>query len=261
MDIVQFSQPNKVTLWGNSASEGFSFSVPLHGGVSPIVGRGYRKQKRYEAKMSVITGKITPPLFLGANFVHPSLFIGEDFGRNGSVEAQTERLRKNADITVATVDYSLNRIIRLEDVESIINVYDVEVFWMAIEAGIEDVEPKNMSFDSQQVLQWGIPGKLSKPGEFDFAQLKSGNVKEFEEAVIDEMKWLESNKNIIKPDSELLKNHGIDNSVKGQAQYVIDNGINIYGLRITGSSNELLRLTPELDARTMSVVDMDFWNW
>ena len=177
------------------------------------------------------------------------------------INNQIEILTKNADTTVSTVDFSLNRIINLSDVESIISKYDIELLWMAVEAGIEDTKPKNMSFGNQQVLQWGIPGKLSKPGNFDFAQLKSDNIKKFEETVIDELKWLDENKSVLKPDSGLLKNNGIDNSVRGQAQYIIKNGIKIYGLRITGPSNELIKLTQALDIRTMSVVDMAFWNW
>jgi hypothetical protein len=261
MDIVQFSQPNKVNMWGNSAVQGFSLSVPLKIGARPVIGRKYREQLEFVGKMSVLTGKVSVPVSIGANFVHPKLFKGEDFGRDYNIIAQTDILKKNADNSVATVDYSLNKTISLSDVDSLINKFDVEICWMAVESGIEDIKPKNMTFEKQQVLQWGIPSKLSNPGKFDFAQLKKDNAKEFEKLVIKELKWLNDNKEILKPDSYLLKDNGIDNSVSDKASYILKNGINIYGLRITGPSSELIKLSSELDARTMSVVDIDFWNW
>ena len=75
------------------------------------------------------------------------------------------------------------------------------------------------------------------------------------------MSWLDENKDILAPYPDLLKNNGINNSVEDKAAYVIENGIKIYGVRITGPSDELLRLTENLDISTMTVVEMDFWNW
>jgi hypothetical protein len=261
MDVVQFSQPDKVNMWGNSAAQGFSFTMPLKIGARPVIGRNYGVQLEFTAQMSVITGKVTVPTFIGASFVHPDLFKDANLGRDRDVSTQSQILGKNADTTVATVDYSLNKVIGLSDVENLLGKYDAEVCWMAVEAGIEDLEPRNMTFKNQQVLQWGIPGKLSRPGKFDFAVLKNGSGKEFEKSVIEELQWLDKYKNVLKPNASLLKINGIDNSVKGQPRYIINNGIKIYGLRITGPSSELLKLTRDLDIRTMSVIDMDFWNW
>lgn len=123
--------------------------------------------------MSIVTGKIEVPVFIGSNFVHPSLFTEENFEQN--VEKQIKKLERNAETTVATVVYSLNKIISLTDVGNMVGKYDVEICWMAVEAGIEDVIPKNMTFKNQQILQWGIPGKLSMPGNFDYAELKEGD--------------------------------------------------------------------------------------
>lgn len=261
MDFVQFSQPSKVNMWGNSAAQGFSLSMPLKIGVRPVVGHGFREQLEFTGKMSILTGKVTVPVFLGANFIHPNIFMDEDFDGDRSKDAQMKMLEKNAETTVSTVDYSLKKIISLTDIEALISKYDVELLWMAVEAGIEHIKPKNMTLQNQQVLQWGIPGKLSRPGDFDFAILKRGSLEAFEAAVMEELTWLDDNKSVLKPDSGLLKNNGVNNSVKGQARYIMDNGIKIYGLSVTGPSNEIIRLTMDLDVRTMSVVDMDFWNW
>lgn len=261
MDFVQFSQPNKVNMWGNRPIQGFSLSEELKIGARPVVGRKYREQLEFTGKKSVITGKVTVPSMIGANFVHPDLFKGEDYGKGFNLKVQTDILRKNADNSVATVDFSLNRIMSLTEVGKLAGRYDVEICWMAVEAGIENAKPKYMTFEKQQVLQWGIPGKLSRPGSFDFADFKRDGANEFEKQALDELKWLNENKSILKPDPSLLRVNGIDTSVKEKASYVLKNGIKIYGLRVTGPSSEIIKLSGELDARTMSVVDMDFWNW
>ncbi|HEY9061104.1 MAG TPA: anti sigma factor C-terminal domain-containing protein [Pseudobacteroides sp.] len=259
MDVVQFSQPNMVNMWGNST--GSVFSVSLKIGARSVVGKKYGEQFEYIGNMSAITGKVSVPVIIGANFVHPGLYKGQDFDRDRNVKAQTDLLKRNIDTTVATVDYSLKNTISLEYVEKLIGRFDVEICWMAVEAGIEDVKPQNMTLEKQQVLQWGIPGKLSRPGHFQYSQLKEGKIKEYEKSVLEEIKWLDDNKDLLIADKSLLSSNGIDNSVKEKAAYILKNGIKIYGLRITGPSSELVKLTGELDARTMSVIDMSFWNW
>ncbi|KNY25969.1 anti sigma factor C-terminal domain-containing protein [Pseudobacteroides cellulosolvens] len=261
MDIIQFTQPNKVNMWGNSALESLSFSESLKIGARPVIGRNYGEQKEYVGKMSTITGKVTVPAYIGADFIHPNLFMDTKFDRSKDVKVQSGILSKNLDNSVATVDYSLKKIISVPEVENLIGNYDVEVSWMAVEAGIENLKPKNISFENQQVLQWGIPGKLSNPGRFHFAEFKKGNVIEYEKLVLEELKWLNENKNILKPDPSLLKDNGIDSSVAEKASHILKNGIKVYGLRITGPSSELVKLTSNLDPRFMTVVDMDFWNW
>jgi hypothetical protein len=261
MDTVQFSQPEKVNSWGNSGINRFSISVPLSITTLPVVGKNAGQQHEFIAEMSVITGKITAPHILGANFVHPNNFKGADLGDTSDIKMQQKRLEKNADTTVATVDYSLNSLMSLTDAASLIRSFDVEICWMAVESGIENTVPKNMSFNNQQVLQWGIPGKLSKPGVFDFAVFDADHADQFGKAVLEEMKWLDNNKKLIKPDTGLLRYNAIDNSIGGKALYLISNGIKIYGLRVTGPSSELLKLTGQLAPRTMNVIGMDFWNW
>ena len=73
MDLVQFSQPQKVNSWGNNEVDRLSMSVPLTITALPQIGKKYGQQVAFSGKMSVITGKISVPSFLGARFVHPGL--------------------------------------------------------------------------------------------------------------------------------------------------------------------------------------------
>jgi len=260
IDIIQFTQPDKINMWANSF-ESYSFSETLKIGVRPVIGHSYGEQFIYETKMSFITGKVTAPVHIGANFIHPDLFKNASFDSMKDKEKQREILRKNSDNTVATVDYSLKKTISLKDVENLIGNYDVEVCWMAVEAGIENLQPKNLYMENQQVYQWGIPSKLFSIGNAESSEFKKGNVQEYEKSILNELKWLDENKNILKPDKQLLKVNGINNSVEEKASYILKNGIKVYGLRITGPSSELIKLTDQIDPCIMILVDMDFWNW
>lgn len=261
MDAIQFSQPDKVNSWSNNMVDRLSMSVPLNITVRPVTGRKYGGQREFAGGMSVITGKVTVPVILGAEFMHPDIYKGINPGRERNPETQASVLERNAADTVATVDYSLNRMMSLSEAAGLLERYDIGICWLAVEAGIEGVTGNNLTFENQQILQWGIPGKLSKPDEFDYAVLEKDNAPYYERAVLEEMKWLDENKGILASDGSLLRDNGISSSVDDKASYVIKNGIRIYGLRLTGPSSELLKLKIELEPRMMSVVDMDFWNW
>lgn len=261
MDVIQFSQPDRVNSWGNSVVDKLSMSVPLKITAIPVTGKKYGEQRDYTGGMSVITGKVTVPAIIGAQFIHPVLFkeMLPDWQR--SPDSQSAILEKNADTTVATVDFSLTSTKSLSDAAALLGKYDIDISWLAVEAGIESLKPKNMGFEEQQVLQWGIPGKLSTPGEFNYSVLKKDNAADYEKAVLDEMKWLDSNKDLLVPERALLKDNGISSAVEDKAAYVIKNGIKVYGLRVTGPTSEILKLKEELAPRLMTVVDMEFWNW
>lgn len=261
MDIMQFSQPDKVNSWGNGSMKMFSLNMPLVTSAITQTGKKFDNQKNFTVKMSLITGRVAAPVVLGAQFAHPDLFRDMLPEWRQSPDAQSAILEKNAETTVATADFSLHGFISLEDAAALLGEYDVDICWLAAEAGIESLEPRNMTFQNQQALQWGIPGKLSRPREFDYAALKKNNADEYEKAVLDEMKWLDDNKGLLTPDTGLLRDNGINNSVGDKAAYILRNGIKIYGLRITGPTSELLKLKEKLEPRLMSVVNMDFWNW
>lgn len=261
MDVMQFSQPDRVNSWGNGYRSAFSMSMPLVTSVITQTGKKLEDQKNFTANMSLITGRVTAPAIMGAEFIHPGVYAGIVPEWRQSPDAQIVLLEKNAETTVATVDFSLHEFINMKDAAGLIGKYDVDICWLAAEAGIESLEPRNMTYQNQQVLQWGTPGKLSKPGEFDYAVLKRDNAEEYEKTVLEEMKWLDGNKELLAPDRGLLRDNGIDSSVGNKAAYLLENGIKIYGLRVTGPSNELLRLKTELNPRLMTVVNMDFWNW
>lgn len=45
------------------------------------------------------------------------------------------------------------------------------------------------------------------------------------------------------------------------AKYVLDNGIKVYGLKVTGSSDEIYKLLEDINFRFANVEKVDFWYW
>lgn len=259
-DIVQFTQPVTVGGYGNSFPSGKPYTMEFRVYSHTRTGLKAKNMAEEEVSMNVITGIVYSPEDIGVQFIHPLINPEEAYTNEYSRETARRILDNNGEDTVATIDISLNKIISLEKLGELLREYDVDVLWMAIESGAEETKPKNMTIGQQQVLQWGIPGKLfERDGKG--AEFKPGSEKEYEEKVIKEMEWLNKNKNIFKPQRALFKYNGIDNSVGNRAEYVLKNGINIYGIRITGPTKELLRLQDSFDIRFEEVVDVEFWNW
>lgn len=261
-DIIQFSETSNVGGYGNSFDKGPSFHTNLQSYTHTYSGIKVEPSRTYETKLYYFKKGIESPIDIFVDFIHPKTLINEPLSQNDTVEKSKKILNKNGDATVTTVNISLNNFLNFNDIENLLENYDVKILWMAIESGEENIKPKNLSNGLNQYIQWGIPGKLfSHTTPFNNSELTSDNTKEYEKLILNEMKWLDENKNLIKPNKSLLKHNNIDNSVGNKAKYVLDNGIKIYGLKLTGPSDEILRIHKVLDIRYETVDKIDFWYW
>lgn len=261
-DIIQFSQPSNVGGYGNSFDKGVNFYTRIKSYTHNSYGTRIEPSTTYEAKLYYFKKGIVNPLDINVDFIHPETIIAESLANEDTVSNAKSILNRNGEATVATVDISLNSIISMNDIQNLLKNYDVKILWMAIESGEEDVKPINLSYGLNQYIQWGIPGKVFSPNELSSKnELNADNVSDYEKIILDEMEWLNENKKLIKPNKNFLKSNKIDNSIGEKAKYVLDNGIKIYGLRITGPSDEILRIHEALDIRYESVEKIDFWYW
>lgn len=260
MDAVQFTQDRKVGGYGNKPFGFFDYTQSFSVYTSEVTGKKFKEQTEIKISPNIITGSFESIAPAVSQYIHPNIEPSKGYGEEYTLEKANNILIKNKDNTVATIRVSLQNVKALEEIKNILMDYDVEVQWLAVECGDEEIEPKNMSAGQNQYVQWGIPGTLasSKDSSLSFISIEDIN---YNKAIMGELKWLDENKKLIKADKGLLKYNGIDNSVGGKAAYIIDNGIKIYGLKITGPTSELLELQKELDIRFIEVLDMDFYYW
>lgn len=261
VDITQFTSPTLVGGYGNTIASFGDYSFKLSAYTYQMTGTKQKGSGEVESKFNMFTGTYQSTVSPNVQFIHPSTSVSQEVLDRQSSAVAKRNLIKNGNNTVATVDISLKTLLSLDQLVAALKDLDVRVQWMAVECGGESFKPKNMSNDLNQYIQWGIPGQLflqnrMGPPDFDYT-----SPSKYEKAVIEELKWLEENKHYLASDKSLLKFQGFDNSVGNKAKYIIDNGIKIYGLRITGPSTELSKLGDKLDIRMEEVKDVDFYYW
>lgn len=260
-DITQFTSPVPVSGYGNSLASFGNYSFSITAYTYEMIGTKQKGASEVKSKYNMITGTYQSPVKPLVQFTHPDVTVSDKLLESRTSAIAKETLIKNGDATVAVVDISLKSVLSLEEVVTSLKDLDVKVIWMAVECGSEDFKPKNMSNGQNQYVQWGVPGQLFNPNRMDTAEFDYSSPPKYEKAVIEELKWLANNKKFIAADKSLLKFQGYDNSVGNKAKYIIDNGLKIYGLRITGPSTELSKLEDKLKIRIEEVMDIDFYYW
>ena len=261
IDIVQFTSPSPVGGYGNSLASFGSYSFNISAYTHDITGIKKKDPREINRNFNLLTGTFKSPAPHLSQFIHPSVKVSDEFLSRITPDIAKKILTKNGDTTVATVDLSLKATLSLDEVTAALEDLDLKVIWMAVECGSEGEQPKNMSTGKNQYIQWGIPGQLFNANNSNSPEFKLSNVSEYEKSIMEELKWLDENKHYITADKSLLKFNDLDNSVGNRAKYIIDNGIKVYGLRITGPSSELSKLDARLSIRAEEVIDIDFYYW
>lgn len=261
IDITQFTSPSPVGGYGNSLASFGSYTFNISASVYDITGTKQKNSREITRKFNMVTGTFQSPVQPFVQFIHPDVKVSDELLKAHTTDIAKKILTKNGSTTVATADISLKSALSLEKVVTSLKGLDVKIIWMAVECGNEGYKPNNMSSGQNQYVQWGIPGRLFDQSKFDSSEVDYSNPSQYEKTVIEELKWLEKNKHYISADKNLLKFQDFDNSVGNRAEYIIDKGIKVYGLRITGPSSELAKLDEALDIRMEEVKDIDFYYW
>lgn len=261
VDITQFTSPSPVGGYGNSLASFGKYSFNVRAYTYDIAGTKQKGSGEVERKFNMITGTFQSPVQLFTQFSYPDVAVSDELLKSRTPDNAKKILIKNGTATVAVADISLKSLLSLEEVTASLKGLDVKVVWMAVECGNEGFKPKNMSSGDNQYVQWGVPGKLFSPDSMGSAGLDYKNPLQYEKAVINELKWLDNNKHYISADNSLMRFQGFDNSVSNNAKYIINNGLKVYGLRITGPSTELAKLDKAFDIRMEEVKDIDFYYW
>lgn len=260
-DITQFTSPTPVSGYGNSWPSFGDYSFNITACTYEITGTKQKGASEVKSKFNMFTGTYQSPVKPLVQFIHPDVKVSDEFSESRTSAITKKTLIKNGNATVAVVDISLKSVLNLEEVVTSLKDLDVNVIWMAVECGGEGFKPTNMSNSQNQYVQWGIPSQLFIPSQMTTSKFDYSSPLQYEKTVIEELKWLEGNKKYISSDKSLLKFQGFDNSVGNKAKYIIDNGIKVYGLRITGPSTELSKLGDKLEIRMEEIMDIDFYYW
>jgi len=180
-----------------------------------------------------------------------------------NTEIAKEILKKNGDDTVATVSLSFNELISYEESVELLNKYHMKITRMNIESGSEKRKIKNMGNGANQHFSFGIPGQMLNVNKsiFEVIQLNEENSEEYKKSFLEELEFLNENKYLLES-GDMRKRGGYENDpVADDAKYILDNGIKVYGLKVTGPSDEIYKFIEDINPRFANVEKVDFWYW
>lgn len=193
-------------------------------------------------------------------FYHPDQI--KDLSDNGRyLAAAAEDTWQALDIlpegTVAEMAFSFREAYSISQVKAMLDEFDLDITWYALATGAEGKSRDPRAPLSTNDGAWGIPD-LSRNMLSQYSQVSDDDSSVREKYFVESMKFLVDNEKIARriyqgdPQKLLLKQ---------RYQYIKDNGIQVYGVVVTGPTKELLRLQDLESVHSPALGDVGLWNW
>lgn len=211
-------------------------------------------------------------------FYHPDQLPGLD-NRHGHIPAASEETWHVLDVlpegTVAELSLSLLDVYSIDQVKAMLNDFDLEITWYAIATGLEgktllgrnpDYSPSAHDNTSLQRHSaplsafngaWGLP-ELSRNMLIQHSPVSQEDSALREKYFLESMRFLVENEKIAR---RLYQGNPRDLRLTERFQYIKDNGIQVYGIVITGPTKELLKLQELKTVHSPALGDVELWNW
>ena len=263
MLVHQFSTPNRIAGYSVDINR-YSYNKEISLFYNNTVGKNPHAGHNGDIKIdySLLTRKLNIYYPISGSYMHNSRYENlEDKYKQMIDDNNATALRaleKNKDNTVALVDLSLNSSYSIDEILKLVDNYDIEINWFAIECGYEgDAPPSNIGMPSQQYYTFGFPRELYTPDTiFEPTALDKKNSQEYIEEVLTNIEWLKDNNKLIANNSNsvwLIEDKVYD--------YLQSNPIRCYGIQINGPTEEIYELVKDIDYNYINIVDIGYWYW
>lgn len=159
--------------------------------------------------------------------------------------------------TVAEMSVSFTSTYLLDEVKALFADYDVDVTWYAVSTGLE-ANP-HYPEDRQRPLAafqgvWGLPeSSHNRLGGIDL-----DDSSQQQEYFLKSMEFLVQNENIAR---RIFRGEPENLQVSKRYQYIEKNGIHVYGVVVTGPTQELLKLKELEVIHSPGLGEVRLWNW
>ncbi|WP_121614469.1 anti-sigma factor [Mesobacillus foraminis] len=163
-------------------------------------------------------------------------------------DSEWEILKGLPNGTVAEVYVSLNKLMKPEDLKSILQT-DTEIRWLAVDTGLE---AKQVDSEGVPITPLGYPAQIDSTIWSPFNGREQNN----EEVFKDILSLLEKNEDVAE---KVARAKSLE--IKERLAYIEENGIKVYGAVITGPTSELRKLEQISEIRAMKVGEVKLWNW
>lgn len=185
-------------------------------------------------------------------FVHPSASNYDDIHER--YDQFWDVLEKLPEGTVSEVAISFNQTYSVEDINFLLSRYFLDhqqmPLWYALDVGYE-VEEKHGPY-------LGVGEVVGFPKYMDYGHYYNDSNMSEADQVVEMMKRFSENENTVKK----MGISFIDEwDFEDKYEYVKENGVQVYGVVLTGPTKELLKLK-ELEEITFATVgEVELWNW
>lgn len=260
VDFYQFTSVDELTGAGIRDNK-YNETILLFAGEH--IGSKYTHNKTIDFNFDLIKKQVEPDFWIQMDTIHPSIEPTKGFMDMHNTEIAKKILKKNGDDTVARVNLSFNELISYEESVELLTKYHMKIIRMNIESGSEKRKIKNMENGANQHFSFGIPGQMLDVNKsiFEVMELDEENRDQYKNFFLEELKFLDEYKYLLGSGDMRKRGGYVNDPVADDAKYILDNGIKVYGLKVTGPSDEIYRLIEDINPRFANVEEIDFWYW
>lgn len=207
--------------------------------------------------------------YLGNVSESPPLFSYPGFEREMS---EWDRLEKLPEGTVVSAYVSFNKLESTDKVFNLLGNKDFDITWFAVDTGVEGKEDgaiidpigfpstpiwheDDMKLDSREETKGFLFGKIVSEG-YSSPSYEEGDTDMLHTQFLKTLRFLEKHEKMA---DKMYQGRKLD--LKNKLHYLKKNGINHYGVVITGPTKEILKLKNEKAISTIEVDEVGFWNW
>jgi hypothetical protein len=192
------------------------------------------------------------------HFYHPD----QVSGRDDFVPAFSDEVWNALEIlpegTVAELAISFLETYSIDEVKAMLGGFDLDITWYAVATGFVGESQFNRDGPASAFHgAWGLPD-LSRNMLFQFSQISSNDSVLREEYFLESMKFLVENDSIAR---RIYQGNPHDLLLNERYEYLKENGIQVYGVVVTGPTKELLKLQELENVHSPALGDVDLWNW
>ncbi len=256
---TQMTTPN-VHIDGTGMSSNYFFSADLKAHMVKVLGNENKAVGEVQGKMR-FNNLTTTRDWVDGQFVTKLYFLYPHATEVQPNYKETydytwQALETLGEGTVSELALSFDDLDSIDDGQDFLSEYDLHIPWYAIDTGFEGQATTYLSNDTGI---WGIYDRPIFDVSKDSVHYQSrGNEKEIEEEFKKGLEFLTKNEKMTRRFLWYM-DENID--LEEMYTYVNENGINTYGVVVTGPTKELLRLKENEHIHYATLGEVDLWNW
>ncbi|UCZ51604.1 anti-sigma factor [Bacillus shivajii] len=263
---TQMTMPN-VYVGGGGMNTNFYFTLDMDYTIQKQLGRERKAIGQLEGKMffnrlnvnrAWADGQYDVKLY----FLHPENVETQPTSEQNFYREHLDETWEALDYlpegTVSELAITFDQLYDIDEVCTILNGYDLEIPWYAIDTGYEHSGDRSPYLSANNGV-WG----LHEAAIFDFSR-GGGSVSVRGDGDVRAgvfktgLQFLADNESLAK---QYIWRIDREVSIKERYEYVVENGVKTYGVVVTGPTKELLQLQENEQIIYATLGEVDFWNW